>query len=185
MNRKAQSLLNRKLIIYILKFLSAFCILYFGTLAIIGLAAPGNYYSDFIARHLNFVSWLRASLLQTSKLILSLFGYIVYFENDFVIRLQSGTGIRMVYSCVGYGVMSFWGAFIIANAGKWNRKLKWIIGGWLIIWIVNVIRICLVFYAANKGSLTFMGLDHHTWFNIAAYFFIFLLIYFYDKSEKE
>lgn len=179
-----KNIINKKLIIYVLKFLLFFCFLYFGTLAIIGLSAPGGYYSDFIANHLNFISWLRSSLLGTSKLLLSMFGYPIFLEDQYIIRMHNGAAVRMVYSCVGYGVMSFWGAFILANTVLWQKKIVWILSGWIIIWCINVIRICLVLMAANKHWATPLGFDHHTWFNIAAYFFLFTLIYFYDLSEK-
>lgn len=177
--------LTRKLIIYLLKFIISFCILYYGTLAIIGLSAPGGYYNKFIADHLNFVDWLRYSLLVSAKFILSLFGYTIKFMDKYVIRMENGSGIRMVYSCVGYGVMSFWGAFIFANTGSWKKKVKWICGGWLLIWGINVARVCLIILAVNKNWSMPLGFDHHTWFNIAAYGCIFVLIYFYDLSQKK
>ncbi len=90
----------------------------------------------------------------------------------------------MVYSCVGYGIMSFWGAFILANTAALKRKLLWIIGGWLVIWCINVIRVCLLLVSINNNWSMPFGWDHHTWFNVVAYFFLFVLIYFYDHSEK-
>ncbi len=47
--------------------------------------------------------------------------------------------------------MSFWGAFVIANYDLWKRKLVWIIGGWLAIWCINVIRMALLIIAMNKN----------------------------------
>lgn len=176
--------LNKNLIIVVLKFLVFFCFFYFGTLAIIGLSAPAGYYSPFVADHLNFVSWLRASLLGAAQAALSVLNYTVLFEDDYVIRVQNGAAVRMVYSCVGYGIMSFWAAFILANTSNWKRKLTWLIGGWLIIWCINVIRVCIVLIAAEKQWAMPLGIDHHTWFNIVAYLLLFVLIYFYDTLEK-
>ena len=179
------TILKNKIIIRVLKFLIVFCFFYFGTLAIIGLSAPVGYYSPYVAQHLNFISWLRGSLLGTAKLALSLFNYRVYFEDDYVIRIQNGWAIRMVYSCVGYGIMSFWAAFILTNTAPGKRKFIWLIGGLLMIWCINVIRVCLVLVSYNNNWAMPFGIDHHTWFNIIAYLFVFLLIYFYDVLENK
>jgi exosortase/archaeosortase family protein len=104
--------------------------------------------------------------------------------NAFTLLLVGGTGIHLVYSCIGYGVMSFWAAFIFANKGTWIKKLKWIIGGCLVIWCINVVRISLLLLAINKNWPMPFHLDHHTLFTVAAYIAIFILIYFFDRSDK-
>ena len=40
--------------------------------------------------------------------------------DKFHLFMKDGTGVNIVFSCVGYGVMSFWGAFVIANQGQWK-----------------------------------------------------------------
>jgi exosortase/archaeosortase family protein len=176
---------NKGFVQYLLKFIIAFCILYFGTLGVIGLCAPGGYYSSFVHNYLDYVSLLRSSLLHGSKLFLSLLGYKSDISSIYIIRLDGGKGIRMVYSCIGYGIMSFWGAFVFANKGTWIKKLKWIVAGWLIIWCINVTRISLLILAINKNWAVPFNLDHHTLFNIAAYTAIFILIYFFDRSGRD
>ncbi|MEP6584756.1 MAG: hypothetical protein ABJA90_10835, partial [Ginsengibacter sp.] len=93
--------------------------------------------------------------------------------------------VFIAMDCVGYGVYSFWTAFVIANSGKFLKKVIWIIGGLLALWLVNVIRISLFLVAINKGWPMPLGIDHHTWFTIAAYLLIFLLIWLYDRSFKQ
>jgi exosortase/archaeosortase family protein len=90
----------------------------------------------------------------------------------------------MVYSCIGYGVMSFWVAFIFANKGTFKKKFLWISGGILVLWIINVLRVSLLLLAINKNWKIPLGWDHHTWFNIVAYSLIFLMILLYDRSFK-
>ena len=41
--------------------------------------------------------------------------------DKFHLFMKDGTGVNIVFSCVGYGVMSFWGAFVIANKGQWKK----------------------------------------------------------------
>lgn len=87
--------------------------------------------------------------------------------------------------CVGYGVYSFWIAFVAANKGKITSKIKWIVFGLLGLWFINVIRITLFLTAINKGWPMPLGLNHHTWFNIFAYLLIFFMIWWYDKDVSK
>jgi exosortase/archaeosortase family protein len=57
-------------------------------------------------------------------------------------------------------------------------------GGTLVLWVINVLRISLVMLSnTNHWSLPF-GWDHHTWFNIVAYGMIFLMIWVYDRNSR-
>ena len=168
-----------------LKFLLSFCILYYGTIAWIGITAPGGYYSPFAAHYLNYVSALRWLLLHTSKLLLQLIGFNVYLKDIYTIKLQNGLGVHVGYDCIGYGVMIFWIAFIFANKGSFIKKIKWMTGGIFIILIVNVLRISLMVIAINQKWPNVFNMDNHTWFNIAAYSVIFIMIYLFDRAEKK
>jgi len=167
---------------YLAKFAGIFCFCYFGTLAIIGLAAPGGMYSPFIAKHLNYVNWIKISLIQTTAFILSLFHIQTISGPDYLLRFKGGRAVIIAMSCVGYGVYSFWIAFVAANKGKLLKKTLWIVFGVLALWFINVIRITLFLTAINKGWPMPLGIDHHTWFNIFAYTLIFLMIWLYDRS---
>ncbi len=175
----------RQLFIYFLKFGAAFCILYFGTLAVIGLSARENQYSPFVANYLNFINPLRTLLLLTSKGFLALLGYRTFLSSEYILSMEHGSSIRMVYSCIGYGVLSFWGAFVFANKGTWQKKISWIAAGWIVLCVINVMRVSILLIATNNHWSIPFGWDHHTWFNIIAYSFIFGMIYFYDRSSKK
>ena len=167
---------------YLLTFLIVFCILYFGTTAFIGLAAPGGYYVPVFDHYLNYPSWLRASILIGSKVLLNIFGYHPFRPDQYLLSLPGGASVRMVYSCLGYGIMSFWAAFVFANKGSWKRKAVWILGGLLAIWFINVVRVSVLLVANSKSAAMPLGIDHHTWFNICAYALVFLMIWMYDRS---
>lgn len=175
---------NKQLLIYLLKFGAFFCLFYFGTLGVIGLSTPENAYSPFVARYLNFIDPLRASLLQGAKVFLSGIGYKSVLIDRFTLALEDGNAVRMVYSCIGYGVMSFWIAFVTANAGKFGKKLLWALGGLVMLWVINVMRVGGLLIALSKHWSIPFGWDHHTWFNLIAYGCIFLLIFFYDRSIR-
>ena len=119
-----------------------------------------------------------------TKVLLSIFGYETYMVSDIVIGLVNGSRVQLVYACLGYGVTSFWLAFVFANRGSWKRKLAWMAGGALVLWIINVIRISLVLLANSKHWAIPLGWDHHTWFNIAAYGVIFGMMWLYDRKSK-
>ena len=174
--------MKKSIYIYLLKFAGIFCLCYFGTLAIIGLAAPGGYYISFIEKYLDYVSWIKLSLIQATGFILSLFSIDTHTEPGFLIRITGGRAVIIAMDCVGYGVYSFWIAFVAANKGKFLRKLLWIVFGVLALWFINVIRITLFLTAINKGWPMPLGIDHHTWFNIFAYLLIFMMIWWHDKS---
>ena len=171
--------------IYLVKFFAVFCIAYYGTVAVEGLASPGNLYSPFIQHYLDYPSWLRASLLNGSKLLLSLFGFATIIPDSYHLQIVNGISVQLVYACLGVGVTSFWLAFVVANKGSWLKKAIWIFGGTVCIWLINVTRISLVLVAANKKQHTIFGLDNHTFFNVCSYIAIFVLIFFYDRSLKK
>lgn len=167
-----------------MKFLGIFCVLYFGTLAVIGLAAPGGQYIPFVQNYLDYVSWIKNSLINTTAFTLSLFHIATVKEPAFALKIAGGRGIIIAMDCVGYGVYSFWIAFVVANRGTAGKKFTWIIMGLLSLWFINDIRITLFLLAINRGWPMPLGIDHHTWFDIFAYLLIFILIALYDRSLK-
>jgi exosortase/archaeosortase family protein len=177
--------LNKKpLILYLLRFVLCFFVLYFGTKALIGITAPGGFYWAFADDNLNYVAALRSLLMHSSQLLLQALGISTYLKDIFTIRMQGGIGVHVVYSCLGYGVMSFWIAFVFANSGTFKEKFIWMLVGILTIFLINVGRISLMLVAVNKRWASPLHMDNHTWFNIAAYTAIFFLMWLFDKSKR-
>jgi exosortase/archaeosortase family protein len=169
---------------FVIKFLAIFTLLYFGTYFWIGFVAPGGYYSAFAAEYLDYISAIKTSLLLGTKTLLSFFGIQTAQFNNHVIRFVDGKGVRIAYDCVGYGVYSFWIAFVVANKSSFTRKLIWIIIGLFLLWSVNVIRISLFLVSVNKNWKMPLGINHHDWFTIVAYLVIFLMIFAFDKNNN-
>jgi exosortase/archaeosortase family protein len=176
---------GRRLGIYLFKFLFAFCFLYFGTKIMIGLSIPGGYYSSFVEKYLNIAGWLRGSLMHATTAVVNILGFDSNIEGDYVIRIKHCIGVKIVYGCLGYGVLSFWVAFVFSNSVTIKKKAVWILGGCFLIWLINVLRISILLIAVNKHWKSSFNIDHHTLFNIAAYILIFVMIYFFDRSEKK
>ena len=184
MNTTINILKDKTFIRFVIKFILIFSFCYFGTLAIIGLAAPGGYYSVVIDTYFDYVSGIKNALIAGTRGILGLFNIHTYTVPGFIVRIVNGTGVMIAYDCVGYGVMSFWAAYVISSSGKGSSKIIWTLTGFLILFIINVIRISLLLVAFNKHWAMPMGLNHHTWFNIVAYIAIFIMIYFFDRRLK-
>ena len=175
---------NKAFIQFLVTFILVFLFCYYGALAITGLAAPGGLYSSFVNKYLNVADWLRDSLIFGTQNIVSLFSIETKRVSDYELRIPFANGIKIVYSCLGFGVMSFWTAYIIATKALTTKKFTWLFVGLLLLWIINVLRISMVLLAGNKGWKFPFGWDHHTWFNIIAYLFIFTMMYFFERNIK-
>jgi len=177
-------LFSRSFLQYFIKFIVVFCVLYYGTIGLIAITSPGGYYSEFLHKYFDYVSLLRSALLHSSKFFLSILGFKVEIGDYQSLKMDSGSGVHIGYDCIGYGVLFFWMAFIFANKVPAKKKVKWIIGGVIIIWIINVLRISLLLVAIEKNWHAFFAINNHTLFNIVAYSAIFTMIYLFDRSEK-
>lgn len=175
---------DKRFVLFLVKFILGFCLLYYGTIALIGLSIPGNHYSPFIEKYVGYYRWLRDSLITSSRLLLSWFGYATELRLPNYLKITGGRGATIGYDCLGYGVISFWVAFIFANNDNWKKKLLWMIGGSFGLWLINVLRISIILVALNKRWAMPFGWNHHTWFNIVAYMFIFTMIWWYDKRHR-
>lgn len=175
-------LTDKKFLVFVAKLFGIYALLYYGTVAMIGIAAPGGMYSPFVEKYFDYVSGIKHTLIAGSSWLVGLFGYHTTAEPGFLLRVVGGRGVFIAMSCVGYGVYSFWIAYVVANSMPVKQKLVWIFGGVLALWTINVGRISLFLIAINNNSTMPFGIDHHTWFNIVAYGFIFIMIYFFNKQ---
>ena len=170
--------------IFIVKFLVLFLGFHFGCEFFIGITAPGGLYIQFLDEHLNFIAWLRESILFGSNLICSLFNYPAYIDGPYHLRsAETGQGVQMVYSCIGYGIMSFWAGFVLAHSSPWKKKLRWTLLGLMVIWIINCFRVAIILIATVRNWNINRFIDHHDFFNIVAYIFIFILIVLFLRKQ--
>lgn len=172
---------------FIIKMLAIFSVLYFGSQFWIGITSKENYYNQFIDQNLNYIKWLRISILNGASVLCKLLGYSTQIENNISLQVINGYKINMVYSCIGIGIFSSWAAFIIAFPNKKiKQKLIWLFTGLLIVWILNVIRVSTLLILVNKSRNINGFNSHHTIYNTIAYFVILLLIYIYtNKVSKQ
>jgi exosortase/archaeosortase family protein len=150
----------------------------------IGITTPGGYYVAFADNYLDYISGFRSLLLHSSKLLLQAIGYDVYLKDGYTIKMVNGRGVQLVYSCLGYGVISFWIAFVFANKTSLRKMLQWMMGGVVVICLLNVVRISLMLISVNKHWPSLFNLDNHTWFNIVLYGVLFFMIYLFDQTQQ-
>jgi len=169
---------------FIFIFISLFAFFYFFNLIFFGLTSPeGNHYNAFLASHLNYIHCLRSALLASTKQILTWLGYSA-ITNEYEILVAGKGTLKLIYSCLGLGLISFFSAFVIAYPKKLKLKIFFLVAGILVIEILNVIRfvVLAIFWDKNEDTQI---VDHHTLFNILMYVVIGISIYFWIKHDDK
>ena len=168
---------------FIATFLFFALFFYYGSYGYIGITTPGGDYFPFLDKYLNIFDWYRAFLLLGSHLITELVGYHSIIVNKYHLQIINGHSVQLVFSCLGAGLLGVWFAFVIAYPSYLKKKLIWTLIGFLVISILNMIRLAGLVIVANKVNLNFT--DHHTYFNIVVYIFIIIMIYFFTRVPKK
>lgn len=158
-----------------------FAILYYFTIIYTGLVAPGGYYIPFLAEYFNFVEGLRSVLLHWSESILNFFGYQT-FTHGIWFRVIGHGGFNLAYSCLGFGVMSFFAAFVIAFPKPIKSKLWFLPAGILLIQTLNIVRFVLLGLYWKHSHLKTL-IDHHDLFNIVLYIVLITVLYLWINSD--
>jgi exosortase/archaeosortase family protein len=172
--------------IFFIKFLLLFTILYSFFPFYWGITGPGgSIYSSILAEHFNFIKGFATFLTKAAKLLLNISGYDTNQRQYNALRIGYSRGIVVNPSCLGWGVMSFWVAFVYANTGSWQHKAKWILTGVCSIIFLNIFRIALIALANHLNWGVITHLDHHQTFNVASYGCVFILMYWYITVQKK
>lgn len=166
---------------FVVLFLGLFFLFYYFNIFYMGITAPGNYYSPFLDQHLNYISGFRNILISISAWVLRIFDYEV-FTSDTTLHVLNKGGINVVYTCLGFGVMSFFTSFVIAWPERsLKSKLLFIPAGLLLIQVLNVARFILIALFWRQSPYRSM-VDHHTLFNIILYVILLASIWFWINS---
>lgn len=171
---------------FIVRFLLCFFVLYFFFPFYKGVIGKGgNFHSPFFENHFNVVKGLTSFLTTSAKFLLETLGYELHQRDYQSLRISHSKGIIVNPSCLGWSVMSFWVAFVLANRGKLKHKLKWITIGIISILLLNITRITLITIANHLNWAPVTSLDHHQTFNVASYVCIIILIWWYIRMQKK
>jgi exosortase/archaeosortase family protein len=161
-------------------FVALFACFYYFNIFFLGLTTPGNHYSPILTEHLNYIQWLRWLLLNASKQALLALGFTTV-TNDMDLLVAGHSHLRLEYSCLGMGIMSFLAAFTIAFPKPIKEKLIFFIAGVLITQLLNIVRLVLLalYWKPQDNQI----LDHHTIFNTVVYLIITAGLYFWIKRD--
>lgn len=171
-----------------IKFILSLFILYIlfsqGNLFMNSVMSPsGYYYNAFTAEHFNYIQGLKTALIIPAVWIIRLFGfYAIYNEQD--VMVVAGPYLRIAYSCLGLGVMSFLSAFVLAFPAPWKSTIKMLVIGLISIYILNILRIAGLgllfgFFESQRNYFEY----HHEIFNVIVYIIIFVMLYIWIKKN--
>lgn len=161
-------------------FIVLFLVFYFFNIGFFGLTNPGKHYNLFLAEKLNYIRGLRHLLLWSAASISKMLGFEALF-NEYDLLVAGRGMIRLVYSCLGLGVMSFFGAFVLAYPKPLKARLIFLLIGLIAIQFLNVLRFVLLVLFWNKQKQQIV--DHHTIFNALIYILIAVSLYFWVKAD--
>jgi exosortase/archaeosortase family protein len=165
---------------FVVAFIILFLLFYYFNIGFFAVTNPGKYYSRFLADHLNYIEALRIFLLKASAFVLKCLGHATVINNYEMLTAGHGI-IRMVYSCLGLGVMSFFLAFVIAYPKPFKQKIIFGIAGLIGIQLLNILRFVLLSLYWNRSAS--QVIDHHTIFNIVIYILISITLYFWVTTD--
>lgn len=166
---------------FAITFVGLFLLFYYFNIFFFGITSKGNYYSAYLDEHLNYIRALRYALLHTSAKLLNWMGFIA-IVSDYELLVAAHSMIRVVYTCLGLGVISFFAAFVLAYPKTVKSKLTLLFTGILGIQVLNIIRFMLLALYWNRSRARVI--DHHLIFDVIIYILISLTLYYWVSSKK-
>lgn len=170
---------NRKSRNFVLSFLTMFFLLYSFNLIYIGLTTPGHYYSPTLDKHFNYINSWRDFSISSTAYLLKILGYQVTTTKNHLIN-HGFSGFRLVYSCLGYGIMSCFSAFVLAFPRPLKSKIIFLAIGLSGIQLLNILRFALI--SIYYKPQTVMHIDHHDLFNYSIYLILGSSVYLWIRS---
>jgi exosortase/archaeosortase family protein len=158
-----------------------FLLLYGFNLGFIGLTTKGGQYLAFLDNHLNYIKLWRSITIETTGGILKFLGYQVS-ESHTQLQVYKHGGFNLIYSCLGYGMMSVFTAFVINYPSVAYRKIKFLLKGLILIQCLNILRFVALSLSWRAGRVGYI--DHHLLFNCCVYIILSAKIYFYTKKHN-
>ena len=178
-------MLKSKAIKFSLTFIALFLAFYYFNIGFFSItSAQSANYNSFIADNFNYIRLLRHILLFCTSFFLGCLGFS-NVTNEYELLIAGHGGIRLIYSCLGLGLMSFFTAFVIAYPKAFKKKAVFLIAGLFIIQLLNILRMAMV--ALFWGRKAQHIIDHHIIFNSIIYVIIGIGLYFWvtaDGSKK-
>ncbi len=173
----------KKQLRFIISFLLLFTIVYGFNLAFIGVTAPGGIYLPWLQDHLNYIEHWRNFNIQATAFTLDALGYPVKITS-FTLAVPGRGGFKLIYSCLGYGIMSFLFSYVMIFPKPWRSRIVVLVPGLLIIQILNLIRFLIISLYWRKMSF-YTWIDHHLAFDIFIYLVVIMILYMWINSNTK
>lgn len=170
----------------VLHFLIVFLLLTIAFYSYVGVVSPGGKaYSPFLDHYANFPAALSYFISKSAKSGLQLAGYDVYQKAPNNVTIRGSHGVTIIWACLGFGVMSFWLAFVWAHRAKLGYKIKWAAAGVCLITAINIIRIDSIALANYYRWKTYQFIEPHFAFTVVSYIAIFLLTVYFIRNYRK
>ncbi len=165
------------------RFIFLFICLSFGFYAFntlyIALTVKGGLHVPFLENNLNYIKWWRNFTVDSTATALRVLGFEVY-TSEYRLKAVNAGSFQLVYTCLGYGIMGVFAAFVITFPEKIYKRSFFLAFGLVCIQLLNTLRlILLTLYWDPKNPL--LGLDHHDLFNYFVYAFLIGITYCWLK----
>jgi len=149
------------------------------------MSEGGRYYNAYIAQHFDYIQGLKTALIKPAVWIIKLFGFYA-IHNEMDVLVVNGPYLRVNYSCLGLGVMSFLTAFVLAFPAPWKSTIKMLVIGLITIYLLNICRIAGLgllfgFFQSQRNYFEY----HHEIFNVIVYIIIFIMLYTWIKRNTK
>ena len=154
--------IDKDLLKYILKGIALYLIWYIG-------------YELWLAPDGRLDKWLNESVAYGGWVFVNLLGYDGCIEGTHICVNIVST-VKINNGCNGFEIYSVFAAFIILFEGKWLHKLFYIIGGIIIIYFSNILRVGMLAIDHYK-NLKLFYFNHHYTYVFIIYGLVFLLWY--------
>ena len=177
------SFIKHPLLRFIVTFVLFFVLFYYSIILYEGITSPGGYYVPFLDHYFNFITWYRIILLESAHHLTNILGYPSFVSDNRHLQVINGYFVQIVYSCLGFGLISVWFSFLIAYPSTINKKIRWSLIGFLLISLLNIVRIAVLAIMATKLHRSDLEI-HHTIYNAVVYLFIIIMIYFFTKEKR-
>jgi len=158
-----------------------FLVLYYFNIGFIGLTSPGGLYIHFLDQHFNYIRYWREFNIEASATILETFGYEV-FTNEFRLHVKGKAGFILVYSCLGYGILSLFSAFVLTYPKPIKEKLYFLLTGVITFQALNTLRLILIALYWKPAPML-LKMNAHEIFNSMIYIIIACSIYFWLNQK--
>lgn len=175
---------NKKAIKFVVTLFVLYVLFSQGNLFMHSVMTPtGHYYNPYIAEHFDYIQGLKTALIKPAVWIIKLFGFYA-IHNEMDVLIINGPYLRINYSCLGLGVMSFLAAFVLAFPASWKSTFKMLFLGLITIYVLNIMRIAglgLLFglFQSQRNYFEY----HHEIFNVIVYIIIFVMLYIWIKKN--